>query len=141
MSQENVELVRRSTELWFCGDLDAWVETIDPDIGWDISTHPLPDVPNHGRGREAFLTDMLGTYLSGWNDYSAELKELVDAGGDQVAVVLHETAKMRETGVTLDRDLVHLWTVRDGRGSFLRVFRTKAEALEAAGLTHLGGPG
>ena len=58
MSEETVELVRRSLELWLRGDVDAWLETIDPDVGWDISTHPLPDVPNHGRGREAFVKDM-----------------------------------------------------------------------------------
>ena len=74
MSQGNVELVKRSFELFLRGDLEAWLETLDPDVGWDISTHPLPDVPNHGRGREAFATDMMATYLSGWMDYSAELK-------------------------------------------------------------------
>lgn len=84
-------------------------------------------------GRDAFVTDMLATYTSGWNDYSANLTELIDAGDDVVAV-LHETATMRETGVPLDRDLVQLWTVRDGRATFLRVFQTKAEAVEAAGL-------
>jgi len=135
MSQENVEVVGRSTELWLRGEYDAWIETIDPDVGWDISTHPLPDVPNRGRGREALVTDMLATYLSGWTDYSAEIKELVDAGSDQVIMVLHETAKMGGTGVVIDRDLVQLWTVRDGRGAFVRVFQTKAEALEAAGLS------
>ena len=57
---------------------------------------------------------------------------MVDAG-DQVILVVHETATMRETEVALDRDLVHLWTIRDGRGAFLRVFKTKADALEAAG--------
>jgi ketosteroid isomerase-like protein len=133
MSRENVEIMRSSYELWLRGESDAWLETIDPDIGWDISAHPLPDVPNHGQGREALLTDMLATYLSGWNDYSSELKELIDAG-DHVVAVIHETAKMRETGVALDRDLVQLWTIREGRVTFLRVFRTKAEALEAAGL-------
>ena len=135
MSQENVEVVGRSTELWLRGEYDAWIETIDPDVGWDISTHPLPDVPNRGRGREALMTDMLATYLSGWTDYSAEIKELVDPGSDQVIMVLHETAKMGGTGVVIDRDLVQLWTVRDGRGTFLRVFQTKAEALEAARLS------
>ena len=134
MSQENVERVRRSIDLWLSGELDAWLETIDPNVGWDISTHPLPDVPNQGRGRDALATDMLATYMSGWTDYSAELKELVDAG-DQVVAVLHETAMMRDTGVALDRDLVQLWTVRDGRGSFLRVFRTRADAVEAAGVS------
>jgi len=135
MSQENVAVVGRSTELWLRGEYDAWIETIDPDVGWDISAHPLPDVPNRGRGREALVTDMLATYLSGWIDYSAEIKELVDAGSDQVIMVLHETAKMGGTGVVIDRDLVQLWTVRDGRGAFVRVFQTKAEALEAAGLS------
>jgi hypothetical protein len=33
---------------------------------------------------------------------------------------------------------VHLWTVRGGKAVFLRVFRTKAEALEAAGLRESG---
>ena len=131
MLQENVEIVRRALELWLREDFEDWLETIDPEIGWDISTHPLPDVPNRGRGREAFAVDVLGTYMSGWNDYSAEIKE-VSALGEQVLLVLHETATMRDTGVRLERDLVQLWEVRDGRVVFFRVFRTKNEALEAA---------
>jgi ketosteroid isomerase-like protein len=134
MSQENVDLIRRGTELWLRGDFEAWLETIDPDIGWDISTHPLPDVPNRGRGRDALVTDMLLTYMSGWNEYSAEIKEASEAG-EQVILVLRETATMRDTGISLERDLVQLWTVRQGRAAFVRVFRTKAEALEAAGLS------
>ena len=131
MSAEDVEVVRRSFELWLGGDVEGWLETLDPEIEWDISGHPLPDVPNRGRGREAFVTDMMATYMSGWTDYSAEFKEATEVGG-HVLVVLHETASMRETGVPLDRDLAQLWTVRDGRGSFLRVFQSKADALEAA---------
>jgi ketosteroid isomerase-like protein len=133
MSQENVDLIRRNTELWLSGEFQDWLETIDPDIGWDISTHPLPDVPNRGRGRDALVNDLLLTYMSGWNDYSAEIEEVCEAG-EQVIVVVHETATMRDTGVPLERDLVQLWTVRGGKGAFLRVFRTKAEAVEAAGL-------
>jgi ketosteroid isomerase-like protein len=130
MSEENVEVVRRGMALWLADDFEGWRTTIDPDIGWDISAHPLPDVPNHGRGQDALVTDMLAVYMSGWTDYSAELKETIDAG-DQVVLVLHETAQMGDSGVPLDRDLVHVWTVHDGRATFLRVFKTKAEALEA----------
>ena len=76
-----MEALRGSFDLWLRRDFDAWLEkqsTRDP--GWDISTHPLPDVPNHGQGRDALVTDMFAPYMSGWSDYSAELKELVDAG-------------------------------------------------------------
>ncbi len=132
MSRENVEVVRRGVELYLGGDIDRWLETIDPAIGWDISSHPLPDVPNRGRGREAFKTEMLATYMSGWNDYSGEVKEIA-AAGEQVIVIVHETATMRDTGVRLERDLVHLWTVQEGKAVFLQVFRTKADALDAAG--------
>ena len=133
MSEANAEIMRRGFDLWNRGDLEGWLETIDPAIGWDISTHPLPDVPNRGRGREALTTDMFATYLSGWNDYSAELKEVFDAG-EHVIVVLHETATMRDTGVPLERDLVQVWTVRGHKAVFLRVFQTMGDALEAAGL-------
>ena len=133
MSGENVYMIRRGAELWLGGDFTGWLETIDPDIGWDISTHPLPDVPNTGTGRDALVNDVLLTYMSGWNDYSAEIKEASEAGG-QVVLIIHERATMRDTGVPSERDLVQLWTVREGKGAFLRVFRTKAEALKAAGL-------
>ena len=88
MSDENVELVRRGVELWVNGDLAALLEMSDPQIGWDVSSYPLPDIPNTGEGRHGFerMLDclrrrpggehkghtayerMLGTYASGWNE-------------------------------------------------------------------------
>jgi hypothetical protein len=55
MSEENVEVVRRGRasrlrRVVGSGDFDRYLETIDPDIRWDISAHPLPDVPNTGQG-------------------------------------------------------------------------------------------
>jgi ketosteroid isomerase-like protein len=55
--------------------------------------------------------------------------------GDEVVVIIHERARLRDSDTVLDRDLAHVWTVRDGRGVRFRVFKTRAEALEAAGLS------
>jgi len=132
MSEENLALVRRGFDFFSAGDIDGWLEIIDPALGWDISAHPLPDVSDHGEGRDAWVREFLGTYLSGWIDHSIELKEIAAVGDADVVLVLHETATMRGSGVPLDRDLVQLWTVRDGLMSFLRVFKTKEEALRAA---------
>ena len=133
MSQENVELVRRSFELWQDGRVDAWIETIDAGVEWDISAHPLPDFPNSGIGRDALVGHM-AAYLSGWNDYEVSNKETID-GGDDVVMIMHERARMRGSDMVLDRDLPTVWTVRDGRAVRYRVFKTRADALEAAGLS------
>ena len=132
MSEENVELMKRSFELWRDGSIGEWIETLDPDIEWDVSAHPLPDFPNRGSGRDAFLRH-LGDYVSGWNDYEVSSRELIDAG-DEVVLILHERARMRDSDMMLDRDLPTVWTVRDGRAVRHRVFKTRADALEAVGL-------
>ncbi len=133
MSQENVEVIRAGFEFWRDGRMGEWIETLEADIEWDISAHPLPDFPDRGSGRDAFVGHM-GHYQSGWTDYEASAKELIDRG-DNVVVILHERARMPDSGMMLDRDLPTVWAVRDGRAARLRVFKTRAEALEAAGLS------
>ena len=133
MSPENVEVVRRGFELFQNGQIDAWIETLDSELEWDISAHPLPDFPNTGSGRDAFVGHM-ATYVSGWNDYEVSISELIDRG-DEVVVIQHERARMRGSELTLDRDLPVVLTVRDSRVGRFRVFKTPEQALEAAGLS------
>ena len=132
MSEENVELVRQGFEHWRSGKLHEWIKTVDPDVEWDLSAHPLPDFPDRGSGRDA-LVSHLADYLTGWNDYEVTAGELID-GGDEVILLVHERARMRASDATLDRDLPTVWTIRDGLSVRLRVFKTRAQALEAAGL-------
>jgi ketosteroid isomerase-like protein len=62
-----------------------------------------------------------------------EIRETIDAG-DDVVVVVHETARLRDSGTALDRDLVEVWTLRDGLAVLFRVFPTKAAPLDAVGI-------
>jgi ketosteroid isomerase-like protein len=72
-------------------------------------------------------------YLAGWDDYEVTVEELID-GGDDVVLVMHERTRMRGSEAILERDLPSVLTVRDGRCVRYRVFKTRAQALEAAGL-------
>ena len=49
---------------------------------------------------EPLITDMLATYMSGWND-APSLKELSEAG-EHVILVVHERATMPNTGAPLE---------------------------------------
>jgi ketosteroid isomerase-like protein len=130
-SQENLETVRRLMQAYVAGDIDGVVRQLDPGIEWDISAHPLPDWPNTGSGLADFRRHVVG-YARGWRHYRAELSELIEAG-DEILAILRETVGLRDSDAVLDRDLPQVWTVRDGVVVRLRVFKTKAQALEAAG--------
>ena len=132
MSQENVELVLRSMGHRLAGRFAEWVDTLDPDIGWDISAYPLPDWPETGSGRDAFSRHM-SDYGAGWTDYAGTIDEVADAG-DHVVVILRERARMGSTGTVLERQLPIVWTIGDGTVEFFRVFKAREEALEAVGL-------
>src|SRR5262249_1998670 len=110
----------------------AWVATWDPDVEWDLSAYPLPDWPDRGHGREALLGHR-ANYLAGWLSNESEIRELIDAGDDVVAI-MREHVRLRESGDSLGRDQVQVWTVRDGLMCRMRVFKTRADALKAVGL-------
>jgi ketosteroid isomerase-like protein len=131
MSEENVEVISGAFAAWLRGD-DRWLEAVDPEIEWDFSAYPLPDLPEHGKGRENFAR-LLAEFRASWVAYKNAAKELIDAG-DQVVAVLHETIRARGSDVPLERDVAIVWTMREGRAVRYRAYRTREEALEAAGL-------
>jgi ketosteroid isomerase-like protein len=113
MSQENVEIAREAFRRFHAED-KTWIDWIDRDIGWDFSAYPLADLPSIGRGRDELLRDVLDIYFSGWLDYRGEIVETVDAG-DDVVVIIHEAARMRDSDAVLERDVAHVWTFREGK--------------------------
>src|SRR3954468_22751798 len=85
MSQENVQIVRRTCEAFDAGDYEAALDVFAPDVAYDLSHFPDGGV-YRGRGgvREAFRI-----WLGTWEDYRQERDEFVDAG-DQVVVAVRE---------------------------------------------------
>jgi ketosteroid isomerase-like protein len=136
MSQENVEITRRAFERWTegGGTVDAIpAEAYAEDVEWDLSAYPLVDLPSRGSGRDNVLR-VFAQYLSGWKSYRPEAREFIDAG-DDVIVVLHEAARIGDSGSLLERDVFQVWTLRDGLVVKWRVFETREDALGAAGLS------
>ena len=68
-----------------------------------------------------------------WSEWRFVPERFFDAG-DRVLVFVHVVAVGRESGVPIDLETAHLWTIRDGRAKSMRVYRDRSEALEAAGL-------
>ena len=80
------------------------------------------------------LFETFAQYFSGWRDYRPEAREFIEAG-DDVIVLLHETASIAGSEITVEREIPHVWTFRDGLVVRWRVFEDLEDARRALGLS------
>jgi ketosteroid isomerase-like protein len=132
MSGENVEIVRRAYEALNNREFSRIDEFLDPEAEIDISRNALN--PGIYRGHSGFER-MIRATDDVWGGFRSEVQEVVDVG-DRVVVGVRSSATGGASGVTTKMDLFHLFTLRDRRiVQIVGGFRSKADALEAAGLS------
>ena len=132
MSRENVEHARRTYER-FIATHDVPAEAYDPDFVLDMSTFggwPEEQTYHGIEGVRAFLA----VWLEPFDDFEFEVEELHDAGDEVVAVVC-QRGRSKASGVPVEMRLAHLMTYRDGKQVRAEMYATRAQALEAAGLS------
>jgi ketosteroid isomerase-like protein len=132
MSAENVEIVRLGyDEFLATGEL---VERITaPEFVWDMSTfHGWPERQTYEgpEGTREFLTEWVGA----WEDWRLEVRELIDAGDDVVAI-LHQSGRSKTTGLEVDMDFAQVWTIKEGKQTRMRMYADPDEALREVGLS------
>jgi ketosteroid isomerase-like protein len=132
MSQENVEIVKELSQRFAEGERGVYGEYFDRDIVWDTSASGLPAAGiYHGHeGVRSFFRD----WLAPWADYRIEYREFIDAG-DAVVLVFWQAGTGRGSGVRSERDFFGVYDLEDSRVVRFRLFESRAQALEAAGLS------
>jgi ketosteroid isomerase-like protein len=132
MSRENVEIVRRLFEAATAGDFERWLGFLHPEVEWDTTASRYVEGGRKFSGH-AGVRLYFRSWLASWQDYEVTVEELIPCGQDVIAV-LNERGTSKATGIPLDQHLAMIWTVRDGLAERVRVFDSKADALQAAGL-------
>jgi ketosteroid isomerase-like protein len=136
VSEENVEIHRRLLERINAGDIEGQLEFIHP----DLEVYGRPDEPDMSvlHGHAGWRKDA-ALFAAVVDDYEFEVEEYIDAG-EYLVVVGRPRGRYRSSGIRLEamedveRPSVWVWRFRDGKGIECRHFRTREEALEAAGL-------
>jgi ketosteroid isomerase-like protein len=129
VSQENVDIVRRSCEAFNRGDYDEALAVFHPDARYDLTHFPDGRVyEGHAGIREAFRI-----WLGTWEDYRQEQDEFIDAG-DEVVVAVREYGRGKGSGLPLERPTFGVWTICRGKVVGIRFYPERAHALKAVGL-------
>jgi ketosteroid isomerase-like protein len=132
MSQQNVEVVRRSNAAFNRGDRDEAFADYHPDVELRDLQH-APDAAELVRGIAAVYV-IWDQWNAAFHEFTAEIEECVDAGEFVVAVVRWR-ATGGASGLAVDQRTADLYEFEDG--SIVRVtlgYLDKRAALEAVGL-------
>jgi ketosteroid isomerase-like protein len=134
VSQENVEIVRRSTEAIIRGDADAFIECCRPDVQWEENASGVfPGVRPVSRGHAA-LREWVSDVTDTWSDMRAERVDYLDPGDDRVVVDILFTARGSASGVETSLRFCSVFWLIDGKIARRQVFADRDHALKAVGL-------
>jgi uncharacterized protein len=130
MSQENVEVVRRAIAGYNRIDVDLVEELFDPDVRLEPILAGVEGVTYRGRtGILEWRSQLDEIFAEVHADYSR-----IEESGDVVLVTGKTTGQGRTSGVPIEQHWVAAVRLRQGKISYVAFCRTRAEALEAAGL-------
>ncbi len=113
MSEQNVDVVRRTYEAFDRGDIDALLSLCDENIEW-ITPGP-PDLPTAGRrvGREA-VRGFFGTLVETF-EFQQFAAQTFIGQGEHVIVLGTDEVIVKATGTVVTEAWAHAFVVRDGK--------------------------
>ena len=145
MSQESVERLRTALETARAAHSEsdregtlhrvALAELWDPEIEWDCSAHPVPDLGGVYKGKEAVL-QWWRQWLAAWEVEATSVEyEFVDAG-DRVVGLFNMRMRGRSTGIEVASGrFAMVYTFKGGLVVHARFYGRWSEAVEAVGLS------
>ena len=127
-----MEIVRRVYDAAARRDSASIFALYDPAVELDATRMGVGDLGVY-RGHDGLRT-LFGEFREVWGEIEFDYEELIDAG-EQVVAIVTRHARGQASGVDLETPLALLWTVSEGTVIRVVWFLTRAEALEAAGLS------
>ena len=77
----------------------------------------------------------LRDWVEGFDDFAMSGEEFIDVNDRQVLVRIRQRAQGTQSGVPIEADFWFLYTFKNRKAMRLDVYRSKQQALEAAGLS------
>jgi ketosteroid isomerase-like protein len=133
MSQETVEAAKAQYERWNAGDIDAWIDGFHPVAEYVSSVTEGLFGQGEYHGHEG-LQRFVSQYLEAWEYFKLEPFEYIPVD-DRVVVLMRAIGRGRGSGVIVESELAHVWTMRDGLAIRHQSYPTRTEAFEAVGLS------
>jgi len=128
MSQQNMETLRGSYDAFRRRDLQAFLSYMDRDVEFESLVLEVEGAYHGHEGVRSWWDSVLAVFPD-WSPTVEDAEEV----GDRLVVRVRAEGTGTGSGIVLERDIWQVADVRNGRLKSWAFFRTRQEALEAAG--------
>lgn len=80
------------------------------------------------------MAEVIALLRDSWTSWRFQAEEFVESG-HSVMVLIRVKAEGGASGLAVVQETAHVWTVRNGRLASIQIYRDRAQALEAVGLS------
>ena len=116
MAASNVEVIRGIYDAFARADIGAVLGAMAPEIVWrEAENHPYAD-GNPYVGPNAILQGIFARLGTEWDGFAVSVDEVVGAG-EKVVALGRYTGMNKRTGKRINAQVVHVWTVEDGKAA------------------------
>jgi ketosteroid isomerase-like protein len=131
MSQENIDFLREGYARFNAGERTAELWFWHPDAEYHAARED-PDVAVH-QGIDA-IRRQFASWVDAYPDLKIEILEARDSG-DQVFLWVRFIGHGASSGIPLEMEMAHVYTLREGKAARVVEFSDREQALAAAGLS------
>jgi ketosteroid isomerase-like protein len=127
MTEDDVAVLLNGYAAWNRDEFDTIFEFIDPEIAWLPTANAIESGLHTGRGS---LREFMESWRESFDDLRVE-PELLIQKDDTAIVIARQSGRGHASGIELGAEVVHVWTVREGRAVGFWAAGTREQALEA----------
>lgn len=110
----NREIIMALYEGFGAGDIDAVVALMAADIVWHEAEHNKLADRNPYLGPQAIVEGVFARVAEDFDEFAVEIGHVIE-DGDTVAMQGRYRARAKASGSEINPQIVHWWTVRDGK--------------------------
>jgi ketosteroid isomerase-like protein len=126
---ENVSVAREGLAAFQRGDVEAFLDFLDPEVEL-ISPPELPN-PTHSTGRDGYV-EWVTRWLEAWESFEVEPDEFEPAGERHVVMRVTQRGIGKGSGIEVEMKIFYMLEIRDRRATRIHLYADREQALSAA---------
>ena len=131
MSEENVQILVAMYAALNEGEGDRALGFLHPEA--ELHTDPDDPTSDSYYGLAEFQRG-IGLWQREWQSITYEIEDITE-GTDRTVLTIRLHGIGKRSGVEIDREIFHVWTIRQGKAQRCEVYSRRSDALQAAGLS------